>query len=255
MASSAAKPPLPPAKRAKEGADAATAPAPAPETGLTVVRHPVLQHKVTSLRRKETSRKHFRELLQEVTVHLGFAATGDLDVAAETVEAPSGPAQGFSLASRMALVPIMRSGLGMLDPMLTVLPMATVHHIGMYRNPESLLPVLYFNKLPPKCESDVAIVLEPQIGTGATVIAVVDLLKEWFSTREAAANGNGGGGSSAPRPRIKVVSVIASREGVDKVLAAHPDIHVVVAAVDDGLDNNLPVPGFGDPGNRMYNAS
>jgi uracil phosphoribosyltransferase len=215
---------------------------------LVVANHPIIKHKLAQLRRGETSAKHFRELLNELSIHLGYSATQDLETKEVPIQTPVTSCTGHVLSSRVAVVPIMRSGLGMLEALLNVVPMATVYHIGMYRNPESLLPVLYFNKLPTKCESDVAIVLDPQIGTGSTLIAVVDLLKEWFTAAR------GKDGPLIPF-KIKIVSVVASKEGILKITSAHPDVELHVAAVDEECNNGQAFPGFGDPGSRMYNAS
>ena len=204
-----------------------------------VCSHPVIQHKLTQLRRAETSAKHFRELLSEATLFLGFEATKDLVLDELVVDTPLCKATGHVLASRVSLVPIMRGGLGLVEPMLTIVPMATVYHIGMYSSPQSLLPVLYYNKLPRTCASDVVIVLDVQIGSGATLIATVDIVKEW---------------SAGSKVRIKVVSLICSKMGMAKFTATHPDVDVYVASIDDGMENGLPVPGLGDPGNRMFNA-
>jgi len=208
-------------------------------SAVHVVDHPVIQHKLTQMRRAETSSKHFRELLSEVTLFLGFEATKDLAVEQLVVDTPECKATGVSLASRVSLVPIMRGGLGLVDSLLTIVPMATVHHIGMYNNPESLLPVLYYNKLPRECSSDVVLVLDVQIGSGATLIATVDILKEWIGNRKA---------------KIKVITIAASKLGLTKFSTTHPDVEIYTAAVDDANESGLPVPGLGDPGSRMFNA-
>jgi len=128
----------------------------------------------------------------------------------------------------------------MVDPMLTILPMAKTFHIGMYNNRNSLLPVCYYNRLPAKCEVDLVIILEPQIGSGTTVSATIDLLKEW----------------NEPNLRIKVVSIIASRQGCIHVLQQHPDIELIVVGIDDTFDEKTGdiIPGLGDVGDRLYNT-
>jgi len=221
-------------KRARDS----SSPAPPPPL-LNKVAHPVILNKLTQLRRAETSSKHFRELISEITLFLGFAATEDLELETNVVQAASGNALGVALKSKIAIVPIMRSGLGMVDAMLTVTPHATVYHLGMYSNPESLLPVLYYNKLPVTCNMQVVYVLEPQVGTGATLIATLDLVKEW---------GNG------KLKAIKVLCIVASREGLERVRLAHPDVIFHLVAVDDGLEGALPIPGIGDVGAREFNA-
>ena len=128
--------------------------------------HPVLGHKLTKLRDERTDCNLFRHVLREVTFYLGYEATQDLETREKKISTPLGPHTGFEIATRVAIIPILRAGLGMVDAMLDLLPNATVHHIGMYRSKESLLPIQYYNKLPKECDSDVAIVLEPMIATG-----------------------------------------------------------------------------------------
>ena len=207
---------------------------------VQLASHPVVQHKLTQLRRAETSTKHFRELVSEITLYLGFEATRDLEVEELVVSTPMCKATGYSLASKVAFVPIMRGGLGLVESMLTIVPMAQVHHIGMYNNPESLLPVLYYNKLPRECSSEYVIVLDIIVGSGATLIATVDLVKEWCQ--------------SNPKTKIKVVTIILSRLGLNKFSSAHPDVPIHAAALDDGFESGTPVPGIGDAGVRMFNA-
>eukprot|EP00612_Vaucheria_litorea_P002749 CAMPEP_0171458856 /NCGR_PEP_ID=MMETSP0945-20130129/4371_1 /TAXON_ID=109269 /ORGANISM="Vaucheria litorea, Strain CCMP2940" /LENGTH=202 /DNA_ID=CAMNT_0011984755 /DNA_START=121 /DNA_END=725 /DNA_ORIENTATION=+ len=146
---------------------------------VNLCEHPVVAHKMTQLRRKETSSKHFRELMTEMTEYLGYRATADLETKPLEVETPVATFSGCEIATKVALVPIMRSGLGMVDAMLDVLPNAPVYHIGMYRNKESLVPVLYYNKLPAVCNVERTIVLEPMIATAGTIIATCDILEEW----------------------------------------------------------------------------
>lgn len=206
---------------------------------VRVCNHPIIQHKLTQLRRAETSAKHFRELLSEVTLFLGFEATKDLTIDELVVETPASKVTGHILASKVALVPIMRGGLGLVDSLLTIVPMAPVHHIGMYNNPESLLPVLYYNKLPSVCSSDTILILDVQIGSGATLIATIDIIKEWARPKKS---------------KIKIITLLSSKIGLSKVCVAHPDVEIYLAAIDESGDTGLPIPGLGDPGNRMFNA-
>jgi uracil phosphoribosyltransferase len=208
-------------------------------SSVKLCSHPIIQHKLTQLRRAETSAKHFRELLSEVTLFLGFEATKDLNLEDLVVDTPASQATGHVLASKVSLVPIMRGGLGLVDSMLTIVPMATVYHIGMYNNPESLLPVLYYNKLPSECNSDAIFVLDVQIGSGATLIATIDIIKEWCGPKKA---------------KIKVITLVSSRMGLAKVGIAHPDVEIYLAAIDDSSETGLPLPGIGDPGNRLYGS-
>ena len=151
---------------------------------------------------------------REVTFYLGYEATQDFSTRDKSISTPLGPHSGQELSTRVALIPILRAGLGMVDAMLDLLPNATVHHIGMYRSKDSLLPIQYYNKLPKKCDSDVAIVLEPMIATAGTINAVVSILKVWGVKR------------------IKILSTIASVSGLEELHNTHPDVEVIV---DDAL--------------------
>lgn len=199
--------------------------------------HPVIQHKLTKLRDKETTNKQFREILCEITAYLGYIATSDLEVVDVKKSGPIGEFTGKKLKSNVALIPILRAGLGMVDSMLDILPQADVHHIGMYRNKTSDLPVLYYNKLPKEANADVAIVLEPLIATSGTISAVLDILKQWGVKT------------------IKVVCVLASKPGLEKLLVSHPDVKVHCVAVDDKVsDAGKVLPGLGDVGDRQFTS-
>lgn len=213
--------------------------------------HPVLFHKITALRSAKTPPGTFRSLLRQVTYHLGYEATQNLTVQKGLpVTVPLGkeskPDQedlrcsedcGIKLLDRVALVPILRSGLGMTDAMLELLPNSAVHHIGMYRTPGThVAPIQYFNRLPRgKCGSDVAYVLDPMVGSAATVMAVVSILKQWGV------------------PKIHIVTVVASRAGLELLTKTHPDVSVTVGMVDDHLtDCGIVLPGMGDVGDRLF---
>lgn len=213
--------------------------------------HPVLFHKITALRSSKTPPGTFRSLLRQVTYHLGYEATQNLKVKKGLpVQVPLGKESnpddeelrcsedvGVKLVDKVALVPILRSGLGMTDAMLELLPNSAVHHIGMYRTPGvHVAPVQYFNRLPRgKCGSDVAYVLDPIVGSAATVMAVVSILKKWGV------------------PKIHIVTVVASRAGLELLSKTHPDISVTVGMVDDQLtDCGVVLPGLGDVGDRLF---
>lgn len=206
---------------------------------VNLAKHPIIQHKLIQLRKADTNPKSFRELVAEITLFLGFSATEDLEVDVNS---------SHSLSSRVALVPIMRGGLGLVDSMLTVVPMSTVYHIGMYNNPESLLPVLYYNKLPVHCNANLVLVLDVQIGSGATLIATVDIIKEWIGKDVGNNNGH------TKQVKIKVITIVAGNTGLEAFCKAHPDVDVHLVAVDESCESGLPSPGVGDPGNRMFNA-
>lgn len=211
--------------------------------------HPVLFHKITCLRSEKTPPGTFRSLLRQVTYHLGYEATKDLSVRTGlNVTVPIGKEDydedddlenntvGVKLASRVAMIPILRSGLGMTDAMLELLPNAAVHHIGMYRTPGVQAPVQYFNRLPRgKCRSDVAYILDPMVGSAATVMSVISILKKWGV------------------PKIHVITVVASQTGLELVAKTHPDVSVTVGMVDKRLTaSGIVLPGLGDVGDRLF---
>ncbi|KAL3905736.1 MAG: hypothetical protein SGILL_009556 [Bacillariaceae sp.] len=209
---------------------------------IHVSSHPVLQHKISILRSATTPPGTFRSVLRELTYHLGYEATKDLKTKQVPVTVAVGKeseeehvdCNGFKLADRVALVPILRSGLGMSEGMLELLPKSAVYHIGMYRIPGQS-PVQYFNRLPRKCESDVAIVLDPVISSSATSTAVIGMLKKWGVRK------------------IHLVSVLASKEGLSTIQKAHPDVYATVGMVDEGLTSTgIVLPGLGDVGDRLF---
>ena len=151
------------------------------------------------------------------------------------ISTPVQSTTGKKLDDKIALIPIMRAGLGMVDAMLELLPNADVHHIGMYRSKNSLLPVQYYNRLPKECDADIAFVLDPMIATAGTIKAVVSILKKWGVKK------------------VHIVSVLASKTGLESLRAAHPDVFVTVTEVDSVLsEDGMIVPGLGDAGNRLY---
>lgn len=202
-----------------------------------ISRHPVLSHKISVLRSSSTSPASFRSVLREITFHLGYEATSSLSTKSIPLSVPVGHDHvdftGEKIADRVALIPILRSGLGMVDSMLELLPDAGVHHIGMYR--QGLVPVQYYNRLPRKCESDVAYVLDPVMATASTVMSVCSQLKKWGVEK------------------IHVISVIASKDGLKQFLKTHPDVYVSVGTVDDELtEDGAVLPGLGDAGDRLF---
>lgn len=222
---------------------------------INITSHPVLFHKITILRSSKTSPGTFRTVLREVTYHLGYEATKTLRVQSDLpVTVPLGKESqshhedlrdadcGYRLVDRVAIIPILRSGLGMTDSMLELLPNSSVHHIGMYRTPGEQgggTPVQYFNRLPRgKCTADVAYVLDPNIGSGGTVHAVVSILKKWGV------------------PKIHVVTVVASKAGLELLTTNHPEVDFTVGVVDPNLtDCGIVLPGMGDVGDRLFGTS
>jgi uracil phosphoribosyltransferase len=207
---------------------------------LHVSNHPVLAHKLSILRSSSTSPSSFRATLREITFHLGYEATSSLTTRAIPITVPGTnltdhiEATGSKISQKIALIPILRSGLGMVDSMLELVEDARVHHIGMYRS-KSLMPVQYYNRLPKKCEVDVAYILDPLIATSATIISVAGILKKWGV------------------PEIHVISVIASKQGLSELLSHHPDVHVTLGHIDEELNADGDVlPGLGDSGDRLF---
>jgi len=197
--------------------------------------HPLIQHKLTLLRRADTEPKKFRELVRELTWFLAYEALHDLPLADCRVETPMGIMMGKRAAERVGLVPILRAGLGMVDAFLEVLPTCQVWHLGLYRDHKTLEPVSYYNKLPSEATVQVCLILDPMLATGGSAVAACDVLKQWGARK------------------IKFVGLIAAPEGVHRLHQAHPDVDIHVAAVDERLnDIGYIVPGLGDAGDRQF---
>lgn len=208
---------------------------------IHISKHPVLYHKISILRSAATSSGKFRSVLRELTYHLGYEATSGLstkDGIPLSVSTEDGILEttGTKISDRVALIPILRSGLGMSDGMLELVPKASVYHIGMYHLPGTA-PVQYFNRLPKKCVSDVAFVLDPVIASAETILAVLSIMKKWGV------------------PKIHVVCVLASKEGLTKIQSAHPDVHVTVGMIDEMVTAKGAIfPGLGDCGDRLFST-
>ena len=200
-----------------------------------VSQHPLVQHKQTLLRRVETEPKKFRELVREITQFLIYEATLDLRLAPRLVQTPLAEYGGAAIEDRIGLVPILRAGLGMVDPVLELIPTAHVWHLGLYRDHATLEPVSYYNKLPQQPDIDVCLVLDPMLATGGSAVAAVDVLKQWGAAR------------------IKFLGLIAAPEGVERLAAAHPDVPIHLGALDTHLNAQAYiVPGLGDAGDRQF---
>ncbi len=203
-----------------------------------VSTHPLVQHKLALLRKKDTDSKRFRELVKELAILLAYEATADLEVDPYVVETPLEAAKGFRLKGNIGLVPILRAGLGLVDGVWEMMPSAEVWHIGLFRDERTLRPVEYYNKLPVHPTVDVCLVLDPMLATGGSAIATVDILKRWGANR------------------IKFMGLIAAPEGIKAFTEAHPDVPVYVAAVDDHLnERGYIVPGLGDAGDRQFGTA
>ena len=203
---------------------------------VTEVRHPLVQHKLSYLRDKETPTVHFRSLVEEVTLLLTYEATKDLPTEPVDIETPL-EVHPFPRISgkKVAVCPILRAGLGMLDGVLSLISGARVGFIGLYRNEETLMPVEYYVKLPADVADRDVILLDPMLATGNSTAHAVKLVKD-------------AGASS-----VRLIAIIAAPEGIDRVLGEHPDVDIFVAAIDRGLnERGYIVPGLGDAGDRLY---
>ena len=198
--------------------------------------HPLIQHKLSLLRDKNTGSKEFRELTAEVTMLMCYEATRDLPLKEVEIETPMAVAKAKIISGRkMAFVPILRAGIGMVDAILTLVPAAKVGHIGIYRDPDTHKPVEYYCKLPSDIADREVIVLDPMLATGGSAVDAISLLK-----RKGVKT-------------IKFMCIIAAPEGMEHLTTAHPDVQVYCAALDEGLnENKYIVPGLGDAGDRIF---
>jgi uracil phosphoribosyltransferase len=203
---------------------------------LTHVTHPLVQHKLSYLRDKSTPTVHFRKLVEEVTLLLVYEATKDFPTEEVEIETPLERTRVPRIAGKkVAVCPVLRAGVGMLDGVLSLISSARVGFIGMYRDEETLQPVQYFVKLPEDMNDRDAIVLDPMLATGNSSSAAIDVVKE------------------AGAKSVVLVSLVAAPPGIERVHAEHPDVHIVCAAIDRGLnERGFIVPGLGDAGDRLY---
>ena len=203
---------------------------------LTVVDHPLVQHKLTLMRDKNTATAVFRQLLREISTLLAYEVTRELDMTTQRIETPLTEMDAPVLGGRkLALVSILRAGNGLLDGMLDLIPSARVGFVGLYRDEETLTPVQYYCKLPGEIDSRLVITVDPMLATGNSSVAAVDLIKEAGATD------------------IRFLCLLAAPEGVARMKEAHPDVPIVTAAVDEKLNElGYIVPGLGDAGDRMY---
>ncbi len=201
-----------------------------------VFDHPLIQHKLSILRDKATSVKEFRELISEIAMLMCYEATRDLPLEDISVETPVAMAKCHRIAGKkLAVVPILRAGLGMVDGMVSMMPNVKVGHVGLYRDPATLDPVKYYFKMPPDIAERDVIVVDPMLATGGSASAAITFIKETGATH------------------IKLMSIIGAPEGVERMQADHPDVDIYVAALDDHLnDHGYIVPGLGDAGDRIF---
>lgn len=198
--------------------------------------HPLIQHKISLLRDKNTDTKEFRELVSEIAMLMGYEVTRNMPLKEVEIETPVGIAKTKVISGKkLGIVPILRAGLGMVDGMLNLLPMVKVGHIGLYRDPETLKPVEYYCKLPVDAEEREIVVLDPMLATGGSSSAAIQFIK------------NRGVKS------IKLMCLIAAKQGIERVHKDHPDVSIYCAAVDEKLnDHAYIVPGLGDAGDRLF---
>jgi len=200
-----------------------------------ISEHPLIKHKLTKLRDVSTEPKKFRELIKEIAGLLTYEATKDLLVKNIEVQTPLAKAKGVELVEKIGLVPILRSGLGIVEGIWELMPSAEVWHIGIYRDEETLKPVEYYNKLPVSPSVGVCLILDPMLATGGSASATIDVLKQWGVQR------------------IKFIGIIAAPEGIHHVHHEHPDVPIYLAQIDELLNEvGYIVPGLGDAGDRQF---
>ncbi len=201
-----------------------------------VVKHPLIRHKLGLMRKNTITTKDFRELASEVGRLLTYEATADLETETRTVEGWAGPVTVERIkGKKITVVPILRAGLGMMDGVLDMIPSARVSVVGLYRNEETLAPVQYYVKMTSKMDERMALILDPMLATGGTLIATIDLIKE------------------AGCPHIRGIFLVAAPEGIERLEKAHPDVDVYVAAIDEKLNEvGYILPGLGDAGDKIF---
>ena len=203
---------------------------------VTITNHPLIQHKLSILRDKNTGTNVFRQLIAELAMLECYEATRDLPLQPKLIETPIGPCHANELAGRkMAIIPILRAGLGMVDGILNLVPSAKVGHIGMFRDPETHAPVPYYCKLPHDVEERDVLVLDPMLATGGSAVDAINQVKTY-------------------NPKsIRFLCIVAAPEGLQALQTAHPDVDIICAALDEKLNENAYiVPGLGDAGDRIF---
>ena len=203
---------------------------------LHIINHPMVQHKLTIMRNKNTGTKDFRELLKEIGMLMGYEVTRDLPLSPIEIETPICKMTACEISGKkLAIVPILRAGLGMADGILELLPVAKVGHIGLYRNEETHEPVFYYCKMPDDIQQRLVIITDPMLATGGSAVAAITKLKEYGCNN------------------IRLMCLVAAPEGVKRVQSEHPDVDIFVAALDSHMNENAYiVPGLGDAGDRIF---
>jgi uracil phosphoribosyltransferase len=207
-------------------------------SGVFEVQHPLIACHITRLRDQTTPPAEFRQLVHRLASLLAYEATKDLRAEPVMVQTPLAKTEGRQLSQRIGLIPILRAGLGMVDPVLELIPTAEVWHLGLYRDEETAKPIKYYSKLPPERPVDVALILDPMLATGGSAVDALTTLRDWGV------------------PHVKLVSLIASEEGVKRVNFEFPNAQIYVCQIDPILnDRKFIVPGLGDAGDRIFNTS
>ena len=203
---------------------------------VNVVDHPLIKHKLALMREDNVSTKDFRDLASELATLLTYEATKDLETETKTIQGWAGPVQVEKIkGKKITVVPILRAGLGMMPGVLELIPSARVSVVGLYRNEETLKPVRYYVKMTSAMDARIALILDPMLATGGSLIATIDLIKE------------------SGCKQIKGIFMVAAPEGIEKLTAAHPDVEVYVAAIDEKLnDIGYILPGLGDAGDKIF---
>ncbi len=202
---------------------------------LEVLNHPLIIHKLTQMRNKETGTKDFRENLDEIAELMAYEVCRDLPIRPVDIETPIGPCTGYELAKKVVIVPILRAGIGLLDGIRRLVPTAKVGFIGLYRDEETLEPHEYFAKFPKGLDEAIVMIVDPMLATGGSAVAAIDIMKKRGARQ------------------IKLVCLVGVPEGVKAVQTAHPDVDIYLAAMDDHLNEiGYIVPGLGDAGDRIF---
>ena len=204
---------------------------------VQILDHPLLQHKLARLRDKNTGVKEFREIVGEIAALMCYEATRNLPTEEIEIETPVAKAKVKVLAGKkLAIVPILRAGLGMVDSMISLIPSAKIGHMGLFRDPETHLPVEYYCKMPPDISERQVFVVDPMLATGGSAVAAIDILKKKYGCKS-----------------IVLMDILAAPEGIQAVTEAHPDVDIFVTAVDEKLnDHKYIIPGLGDAGDRIF---